>query len=58
MLVFVIMALTGKFQPDTVMSVVIMVVSFYFGTQSEKKASLQAQQTQQVQQEQQAQENQ
>lgn len=30
------MALTGKFQPDTVMTVVTMVVAFYFGTQMEK----------------------
>lgn len=35
--VFAVMALTGKLQPDTVMTVVVMVVSFYFGTQYEKK---------------------
>ena len=34
--VFAVMALTGKFQPDTVMPVVTMVVAFYFGTQTEK----------------------
>ena len=34
--VFAAMALTGKFQPDTVMTVVTMVVAFYFGTQMEK----------------------
>ena len=32
--VFSSMALAGKFQPDTVMTVVIMVISFYFGTQN------------------------
>lgn len=47
--VFVVMSLTGKFQPDTVMSVVIMVVSFYFGTQTEKQTSTQAQKEQQTQ---------
>ena len=30
--VFSSMALAGKFQPDTVMTVVIMVISFYFVT--------------------------
>ena len=34
--VFAAMALTGKFQPDTVMTVVTMVVAFYFGTQVDK----------------------
>ena len=34
--VFVSISLTGKFQPDTVMTVVTMVVAFYFGTQMEK----------------------
>ena len=34
--VFSSMALAGKFQPDTVMTVVIMVISFYFGSQYEK----------------------
>lgn len=35
--VFAIMALRGVLQPDTVMTIVTMVVAFYFGTQSEKK---------------------
>ena len=34
--VFSSMALAGKFQPHTVMTVVIMVISFYFGSQNEK----------------------
>ena len=34
--VFSSMALAGKFQPDTGMTVVIMVISFYFGSQNEK----------------------
>jgi hypothetical protein len=36
--VFVVLALKGRIQPDNVMVVVSMVVSFYFGTQHEKKA--------------------
>jgi hypothetical protein len=36
--VFAVLALKGKIQPDNVMIVVSMVVSFYFGTQHEKKA--------------------
>lgn len=35
-LVFSILALKGKIQPDNVMIIVSMVVSFYFGTQHEK----------------------
>ena len=35
--VFAVMALTGRLQPDTVMTIVTMVVAFYFGTQTEKK---------------------
>lgn len=35
--VFAILALRGGLQPDTVMTIVTMVVAFYFGTQSEKK---------------------
>ena len=35
--VFAWMAVTGQFQPDTVMTVVTMVLAFYFGTQSEKR---------------------
>lgn len=34
--VFAWMAVMGQFQPDTVMTVVTMVLAFYFGTQSEK----------------------
>ena len=35
--VFAVMALTGQLQPDTVMTIVTMVVAFYFGTQSQKR---------------------
>ena len=35
--VFAYMALTGKIDADNVMLIVSMVVSFYFGTQHEKK---------------------
>ena len=35
-LVFAIMALTGKIDADKVMQVVLVVVAFYFGTQTEK----------------------
>ena len=35
--VFAVLALQSKLQPDTVMTIVTMVVAFYFGTQSEKK---------------------
>jgi hypothetical protein len=35
--VFAVLALQGRIQPDHVMVVVSMVVSFYFGTQHEKK---------------------
>lgn len=35
--VFAVLALRGGLQPDTVMTIVTMVVAFYFGTQSEKK---------------------
>ena len=34
--VFAVMALTGQLQPDTVMTIVTMVVAFYFGTQAER----------------------
>ena len=37
--VFAILALRGGLQPDTVMTIVTMVVAFYFGTQSEKNGS-------------------
>jgi hypothetical protein len=35
--VFVALALKGAINPDNVMIIVSMVVSFYFGTQHEKK---------------------
>ena len=35
--VFAVLALKGDIQPDNVMIIISMVVSFYFGTQSEKK---------------------
>lgn len=35
--VFVALALKGVINPDNVMIIVSMVVSFYFGTQHEKK---------------------
>ena len=35
--VFAVMALTGQLQPDTVMTIVSMVVAFYFGTQTKKE---------------------
>lgn len=35
--VFAVLALREKLQPDTVMTIVTMVVAFYFGTQSERK---------------------
>lgn len=35
--VFAELALREKLQPDTVMTIVTMVVAFYFGTQSERK---------------------
>lgn len=38
--VFARLALTGAITPDNVMVIVSMVVAFYFGTQSEKKNSL------------------
>lgn len=35
--VFAVLALQSKLQPDTVMTIVTMVVAFYFGTQTERK---------------------
>ena len=35
--VFAALALDGRINPDNVMIIVSMVVSFYFGTQTEKK---------------------
>ena len=37
--VFTVLALRGQIQPDNVMIVVSMVVSFYFGTQHEKSGT-------------------
>ena len=37
--VFAVLAMRGDLQPDTVMTIVTMVVAFYFGTQSEKNGS-------------------
>lgn len=36
-IVFAVLALRGGLQPDTVMTIVTMVVAFYFGTQTEQK---------------------
>lgn len=36
--VFAVLALRGDIEPDNVMIIISMVVSFYFGTQHEKKA--------------------
>ena len=38
-MVFAVLALTDKLSPDVVMSVVTMVVAFYFGTQKERQDS-------------------
>lgn len=37
--VFAVLALRGDIAPDNVMIIISMVVSFYFGTQHEKKAA-------------------
>lgn len=37
MLVFAVLALKGSITPDNAMIIISMVVSFYFGTQHEKK---------------------
>ncbi|MEG0878915.1 MAG: hypothetical protein RSF00_09620 [Oscillospiraceae bacterium] len=37
-LVFVVLALSDKLSAEVVMSIVTMVVAFYFGTQSEKQS--------------------
>lgn len=37
--VFAVLALKGVINPDNVMIIVSMVVSFYFGTQHEKKTA-------------------
>ena len=36
--VFAVLALNGSIQPDNVMVIISMVVSFYFGTQHERNA--------------------
>lgn len=36
--VFAVLALRGDISPDNVMIIISMVVSFYFGTQHEKKS--------------------
>lgn len=38
--VFAVLALKGNIQPDNVMIIISMVVSFYFGTQHEKTAEI------------------
>ena len=37
--VFSVLALQGRIEPDNVMIIVSMVVSFYFGTQHEKSGT-------------------
>ena len=37
--VFAVLALRGDIAPDNVMTVVSMVIAFYFGTQAEKRAT-------------------
>lgn len=37
--VFAVLALRGDIEPDNVMIIISMVVSFYFGTQHEKQPS-------------------
>lgn len=37
LIVFAVLSLNGTLQADSIMNIVIMVVSFYFGTQTEKK---------------------
>ena len=37
MAVFMVLALKGDITPDNAMIIISMVVSFYFGTQTEKK---------------------
>lgn len=38
--VFAVLALNGGLQPDTVMTIVTMVVAFYFGTQSQRQGKV------------------
>lgn len=37
--IFAVLSLRGDISPDNVMIIISMVVSFYFGTQAEKKAA-------------------
>ena len=39
MVVFAVLALRGSIGPDNAMIIISMVVSFYFGTQHEKKTT-------------------
>lgn len=38
--IFAVLSLRGDISPDNVMIVISMVVSFYFGTQHEKKSAV------------------
>ena len=38
--VFAVLSLNGGIEPDNVMIIISMVVSFYFGTQHEKKVAV------------------
>ena len=38
--VFVILAVNGNIEPNSVMNVVLMVIAFYFGTQHEKNGGV------------------
>lgn len=40
LVIFAVLAIRGDISPDNVMIITSMVVSFYFGTQHEKKATL------------------
>lgn len=40
--IFAVLALRGDIAPDNVMTIVSMVVAFYFGTQAEKKNAVTA----------------
>lgn len=37
MVVFAILSLRGSFAPELIMTIITMVVSFYFGTQNERR---------------------
>lgn len=38
--VFLVLSLNGSIQPDNVLIIVSMVMSFYFGTQAERKGGV------------------